>query len=488
MQVNHGLVAPALAAASAVLWSSPAALAGGTPLATERIAADLAHPVFATHAPGDFTRLFIVEKQGRIRILNMKTGAIQPVASAFLDIDALVGGGTTTNNEQGLLGVAFHDDYQSNGLFYVHYTNTSGDTVVARYTRASADAADPMSAFVVRTVDQPQGNHNGGWIGFGPNDGYLYIALGDGGNLCDTGAGHVAGGNGQDITSNLLGKILRLDIDDDDFPADAARNYAIPPDNPFVGVAGDDEIWVYGLRNPWRDSFDRATGDLYIGDVGQGAREEVTWLPAASGGGKNLGWPCKEGNGCASESGCTTALCACGGAALTDPIHDYLHNPPPDPAAFVCAVTGGYVYRGCAVPDLDGHYFFSDFCGGAIWSFIVDAGAVTNFTDRTGEMTPSLDAFTVDQVVSFGEDARGEVYIVDQGDGADGQVFRIRAAAYAVPFADIVCDLTINVSDLLALLAAWGPCDGCAADIDGDHTVGVSDLLNLLANWGPVAP
>ena len=446
--------------------------AGIEALTTVRVAGNLDHVVFATHATGDFTRLFIVEKQGFINVLNLKTGVLN--ATLFLDIDALVGGGTTTNNEQGLLGLAFHPNYQDNGFFYVNYTNNSGRTTIARYSvSGDPEVADAGSALILMSIFQPQANHNGGWIGFGPNDGYLYIATGDGGGSGDNDAGHTAGtGNAQDITNNLLGKMLRIDVD-------GGGAYAIPPDNPFVDVTGDDEIWAYGLRNPWRPSFDRATGDLYIADVGQGSREEIDFQPADSTGGANYGWRCMEGNGCTGRSGCT-----CNDPALTDPIHDYTHNPPPPPAGFVCAVTGGYVYRGCAIPTLDGTYFLADFCGGAIWSFKVVAGNVTEFTDRTPELTTSIEGFAVNQISSFGEDARGELYIVDQGSGASGQVFKIIPVEPTISPADLNCDGVVGVKDFLLLLGAWGPCDGCIADLDGDHVVGVPDFLNLLGNWG----
>ena len=454
----------------------------GPPVATTRIGFGYRFPVFVISPPGDVDRLFVVEKRGVIRILNLATSL--PNALAFLNIDGLVGGGTATNSERGLLGLAFHPNYASNGFFYVHYTNNSGSVVIARYTvSANPDVANAASALILRTIAQPQSNHNGGWIGFGPNDGYLYISLGDGGNFCDTGSGHSTGGNAQDITNNLLGKILRIDVDGTN---GLGGNYGIPPGNPFVGVTGDDEIWAYGLRNPWRCSFDRLTGDLYIGDVGQDAREEVDYQSASSGGGENYGWRCMEGNACTGAPCTVTTGCTCGSPALTMPIHAYSHNPPPAPAGFVCSVTGGYVYRGCKMPGLSGTYFFADFCGGTVWSFEVAGGLLTNFADRTGQLSPSIEGATVNQVSSFGEDGRGELYIVDQGSGFDGQIFKIISAT--TPIAD--CDgngrfeLGPDVACFVdALLGTdTNPPGGiCRSDLNGDNRTDGRDIEDFVA-------
>ncbi|MCZ6492810.1 MAG: PQQ-dependent sugar dehydrogenase [Planctomycetota bacterium] len=305
--------------------------AGIEPLTTVRVASGLNRPVFATHAPGDFSRLFIVEQRGVIKILDLATKMV--LAEPFLDIDVLVGGPNDNFDERGLLGLAFHPDYQTNGYFYVNYTNNSSDTSIRRFTvSGNPDIADPASFFTLLTISQPFANHNGGWMGFGPNDDYLYIATGDGGFFCDPGQ------RAQDITNQLLGKMLRIDVDGDDFPKDINRNYAIPPDNPFVGVTGDDEIWAYGLRNPWRSSFDRETGDLYIADVGQNAREEIDYQPAASRGGENYGWDCEEGTECANsvspDCAGTANGCSCGDPTLVNPIHEYTHS-------FGFSITGG---------------------------------------------------------------------------------------------------------------------------------------------------
>ncbi len=394
---------------ASVLLSAPAT-AGGPNISTVRVASGLGNPLFATHAPGDYNRLFIVEQyEADIEILNLNTGMVN--GTEFLDINSRV---TNGGNERGLLGLAFHPNYPTNGLFYVHYNDNNGDTVIAEYSvTGDPEIADFNSERIVLTQSQPQTNHNGGWIGFSPIDGFLYIGLGDGGFFCDTGTGHTSGiGNAQDITNNLLGKMLRID------PV-TTSGYLIPASNPFVGVTGDDEIWAYGLRNPWRSSFDRLTGDLYIGDVGQDLREEVNFQRVVSSGGENYGWRCEEGFACSTTSpsscGSTTGCnCPAGTPGLTSPIHDYPH-----PGAGVCSVVGGYVYRGCAIPELDGTYFFSDFCSNQFWSFEVVGGVSTNFTDRTSEIT-NTDVGAVNSIVSFGEDAFGEIYLV-----GGGEVFKI---------------------------------------------------------------
>ena len=420
---------------SALLLASGSA--GAQSFEVTRFATGLALPVFLTSPRGDAERVFIVEQHtGTIRIAMRGTG--QVLAAPFLIV-----GGLSQGLEQGLLGLAFHPDYASNGFFYVYYTDTSPSTNVVRYRVSLNDpnTADPLSATPVLSFPQPQDNHNGGWIAFGPDD-RLYIATGDGGGAHDDDAGHTPGvGNGQDRTT-LLGKLLRIDVDGDDFPADLARNYAIPATNPFTG-AGDpglDEIWSYGLRNPWRPSFDRETGDLYIADVGQATCEELNVQPAASAGGENYGWRLREGT-VATDGGV-------GGAhppGAIDPIFDYPHpgqsctTPGHGPAFTGSAVTGGYVYRGF-VPELQGRYFFADFGTGNLWSLVWDGSDPslhdgTNFsglTDHSTDPDYAPDQGSIDAVSSFGEDAWGDVYILDY---LDGEIFVLpepgRAAALA---------------------------------------------------------
>lgn len=369
---------------------------GATPLTTELVADGLVLPLYVTHAPNDNDRVFIVEKIGRIRILTGGT----VLAAPFLDIEPRVGGGA--GGERGLLGLTFHPDYSANGFFYVNYTNTGGNTVIARYqVSTNADVADENSEFILLTIAQPQTNHNGGWLDFGP-DGMLYIATGDGGASNDSGKGHTAGtGNAQDITDNLLGKILRIDVD-------GGSPFAIPPDNPFVGATGDDEIWSFGLRNPWRCAFDQQTGELFIADVGQNLWEEINVQPAGSAGGENWGWRCREGMHDFNTQNC-------GGLTLIEPIHEYDHE------GNRCSITGGEVYRGLAIPDLRGTYFFADFCSGQIWSFQFDGDVTGPIQERTAELAPA-GGLHISFISSFGRDARGELYICDM---KDGEVYKI---------------------------------------------------------------
>jgi glucose/arabinose dehydrogenase len=404
--------------AQSLIWAVlafAAQVAGAAGFETVRIAAGLDRPVYLTAPPDDRRRLFIVEQHtGDILILDRATLTIHD--TPFLNVPGLA-----TGNEQGLLGLAFHPQYADNGYLYVNFT-AGGFTHVRRYRVSSdPDRADPDSGAPVLGFVQPQNNHNGGWLGFGP-DGFLYVATGDGGFSNDTGTGHTEGtGNSQDVSDNLLGKILRLDVDGDDLPEDPDRNYAIPPSNPFAGTAGDDEIWAYGLRNPWRASFDRLTGDLYIGDVGQGAREEIDVHPAASPAGSNYGWRLREGT-IATPSG------GVGGArppGAIDPIYDYPHGSGPREGF---SVTGGYVYRG-PIEALRGLYFFGDYVSGRIWSLrfdgsdpaAFDGANYSEFTDWSDLLVP--DAGSIDQIASFGEDPEGNLYIV----GHDGEIFMLRA-------------------------------------------------------------
>ena len=351
-------------------------------------------PLFLTAPPGDATRLFVVEKDGVIKIIN--TATQQTLPTPFLDLTGQI----ATADEQGMLGLAFHPNYNLNGFFYINVTNLSGDSEIRRYQVSSdPDVADSASALLVLSVDQPAGltNHKAGWLGFG-QDGFLYAAFGDGGGVGDPGE------NAQNLSS-LLGKLLRIDVNTDDFPADAARNYAIPPGNPFTGAVGAlAEIWSYGLRNPWRPSFDRATGDFYIADVGQNQREEVNVATLASGAGAgvNFGWDTVEGTLCFEPAtGCSTG-------GLTMPLLEYDHGQGQ-------SITGGYVYRGGAIAGLQGTYFYGDFISGFVRTFRFANGAAAEQADLAALRPPG------GGITSFGEDAQGEIYIVTAGGG----VFRI---------------------------------------------------------------
>jgi glucose/arabinose dehydrogenase len=370
------LVAAALAAVACGSSSTTTGDSAVTLVATP-IVTGLSNPLWLTSPPGD-TRLFVVEQGGTIRIV--KDGAL--LAEPFLDL----GGAVASGGERGLLSLAFHPSYATNGRFYVDFTNPLGDTRVVAY-RASAsdpDRADPASGDTILAVPQPYANHNGGLVAFGP-DGMLYVGLGDGGSGGDP------QGNGQD-RSSLLGSILRVDVD-------AGPPYGIPSDNPFVGVSGArDEIWAWGLRNPWRFAFDPTSGLLYIADVGQSDWEEVDVEPADAGG-LNYGWNVMEATHCYGASSCDEH-------GLVPPVLEYGHDQG-------CSVTGGFVYLGQAVPELRGAYLYSDYCAGWLRSFRYEGASVSEERE--------WDVGDLGQVLSFGQDAVGELYILS----ANGTVYRL---------------------------------------------------------------
>jgi glucose/arabinose dehydrogenase len=355
-----------------------------------RIASGLQSPLYLTDAGDGSGRLFIVEQAGRIRVV--KNGTL--LAVPFLDIRSLVESG----GERGLLSVAFHPQFKTNGVFVVDYTRASntpadvGDTMIARYTASpTSDVAVRTSGRALLVISQPQANHNGGLVKFGP-DGHLYIGMGDGGAGGDVGSGHAPEGNGQSLKT-LLGKVLRIDVG-------ATGPYTVPADNPNLGAGARREIWAYGVRNPWRFSFDRATGDLYIADVGQNRWEEIDFQPASSTGGVNYGWPVWEGTHRYSSGAAP--------AGDTKPIAEYGH------VNGACSVTGGYVYRGAKIPALSGFYIFGDYCNGHLWTLVKLGGAWRLSSLRD---TPYL-------ITSFGEDSAGELYLMDQ----KGAVYRFDPA------------------------------------------------------------
>jgi len=367
----------ALWAAAPASWGAPAPVRS-TGLALETVASGLEDPLYLT-APAQDPRLFVVEQAGRIRIV--KDGRLLP--RPFLDLTDRVRSG----GERGLLSVAFHPRYATNGYLYVDYTDARGNTQIERYSVShDPDWVDPSSAHRILSVDQPFANHNGGLVMFGP-DGMLYVGMGDGGSGGDP------FGNGQK-RSTLLGKLLRLDVDRGD-------PYAVPRDNPFVGRRGmRAEIWAYGLRNPWRFCFDRAAGLLYVADVGQNRWEEIDIAPLGAAG-LDYGWNIMEGNHCFRSERCQTE-------GRLAPLVEYGHDQG-------CSVTGGFVYRGRRMPALVGHYFYADYCRGWIRSFKVAGGGVSEHREWQG-VEPG-------QVMSFGEDSTGELYVCSQS----GRVYRLVA-------------------------------------------------------------
>lgn len=347
-----------------------------TTVRLEQVGDRFQSPVYVASPPGD-RRLFVVEQAGRIRVV--RNGRV--VDRPFLDITPRVRSG----GEQGLLSVAFHPDYRTNGWFYVNFTDRNGDTHIERFEAgANPDVADPASRRLVMTIDQPYSNHNGGLVMFGP-DGMLYIGMGDGG------AGGDPRRNGQNPRA-LLGKILRINVS-------RADPYTIPVGNPFAnGQRGAPEVWATGMRNPWRFSFDRVAGFLYIGDVGQDRQEEIDVAPASRAG-INYGWNIMEGAECFRSSRCDRS-------GLQAPVLTFANG------GGNCSVIGGYVYRGRSIPEIVGHYFYSDYCGGWLRSFRYENGAAA---DRRSWKIPEIG-----NVVSFGEDSSGELYIVAE----NGRVLR----------------------------------------------------------------
>lgn len=367
-------------------------------------------PVQVTHCGDD--RLFIVEQDGRIRIMS-KSGVIN--STAFLNIDPRV---NSSGNEQGLLGLAFSPNYKQDGFFYVNYTDTgtisspSNSTVFTRISRFSvsttdSNVADPNSEVILLQFPQPYSNHNGGNMMFG-KDGYLYINTGDGGS------GNDPLNSGQSLNT-FLGKVLRIDVN--------GSAYAVPADNPFVGQANvKPEIWAYGLRNPWRASFDRLTADMWIGDVGQDAYEEIDFQPANSAGGENYGWKCREGfhptPPPANTSGCPSS-------GFVDPVYEV-----PQGGGSSCSITGGYVYRGAQYNLLFGRYLFTDYCSGKFW-------AIRKLSNNTFAFD-TLQTFTTFQYTSFGEDNLGELYVCYRGSTAtNGRIYRITETSDCKPVAFI---------------------------------------------------
>jgi len=395
--------------AGLVTFSLLFSTAHGQTLSLEPIATSgIANPMFVTSPPGDPSRLFVAERAGRIRIIDLTTNTVSP--TPFLTIPV------STDGERGFLGMAFDPDYATNGRFYVNYSAPSGanvgDQIIARYTASgdpiTATTADP-TAFQLLRLDRPSSstsNHNGGWIGFSPNNpNNLYIAVGDGG-----------GGNDTFNTAQNLnsphGKMLRIDVNN----PSGGENYGIPDGNPFASGGGLPEIWAVGLRNPWRNSFDRETGDLWIGDVGQSAREEIDFQPAGAPGGLNYGWAFREGNIAGPKPAPVPA------PPVVEPIHVLMRSEG-------ASITGGYVYRG-GLTDLQGQYLFGDFITGRTWTLEYDGMTVSNMIERTSQLDPDgAGGFSWGgRLASFGEDANGELYMVAlTSPGGNGAIYRVGA-------------------------------------------------------------
>ena len=375
-------------------------------LSSELVSDGFKKPVFVISYPTDASILYVVEQAGRIIVLDSGQKKSKP----FFNINKRVVNPFRPGDERGLLGFAFHPDYENNKKFYINYIDNDGHTIVSEFIAQSKYKADHNSERVLLKLEQPYGNHNGGHIEFG-KDGYLYIAIGDGGAAGDP------LDSGQDLTS-LFGKVIRIDIN--------GSPYSIPKSNPFYGIKNArEEIWAWGLRNVWRFSFDKKTGDIYYGDVGQNKWEEVNFEPASSSGGNNYGWRQMEASYCFEPK----ENCIRDGMVL--PIIEY-PNDAYHPAFALgrknqlnvegCSVTGGYVYRGEKLKGFEGVYFFGDYCSGNIWSFKVKDGKANAFKNRTEEINIADGEFT-NYISSFGQDADGEIYIVDY----NGAVYKIIA-------------------------------------------------------------
>jgi glucose/arabinose dehydrogenase len=461
MCASVGLLAVAAAAGSA--W-------GQSFMRAELVRSGLTSPVYVTAPAGDFNRIFIIQQKGvgglqnvgNILVHDLTTNTTLP--TPFLQLNNLPI--PPNNDEQGLLGLAFDPNYASNGYFYINYTSNAsanGTTIIARYqVSADPNVANPASATVLLTQTQPFKNHNGGWMGFGP-DGFLYAALGDGGSGGDP------GNNAQNMNT-ILGKMLRLDV--------STVPYTIPATNPWVGIAGRRaEVWAYGLRNPWRASFDRQTGDLWIADVGQENWEEVNFQPASGAPpytAANYGWRCYEGIAPYNTTGCPPQN------TMTSPVHVYSSGT----GSGNCSVTGGYVYRGCRIPQARGLYFFADFCSGRVWTFRLVNGLPTELTLRNTELNPPGGP-AISTVSSFGEDANGELYITSLA----GNLFRLVPTCYANCDSSTTAPV-LNVADFTCFLQRFAASD-CFANCDNSTEpprLNVADFTCFLQRFAAGCP
>lgn len=461
--------------------SAFAAIAG-----LQRVAIGLNSPVYATHAPGDRDRLFVLEKGGAIKIVDLGTNSVSGTFMSISDTDPA--------GEGGLIGMAFHPNYFNEGQtgfgkFYVYVTvdnggipidgvNSAFSSRIREYSVTSnPNLADAATKNEVLSFVHPLDNHNGGWIGFNPainpdDPQYLYINSGDGGKQNDP------DNNAQTLVNEKLGKILRIDVNSDQFPGDETRDYAIPPTNPYATIAGDDEIWGYGVRNPWRGSFDRLTGDYWVGDVGQGAREEISKVPAGTTSPINFGWRRFEGK---IDSQPAQPI----PADYVPPVYDYLRSTPAGGTAGFegRAVNGGYVYRG-PDPSLQGLYFFSDSQVKNTWTIDPLAANPPSTVDNIDAELGALYSGSVGTMVSFGEDAIGNLYIVDYAGGTSGEIYRI--ATNAVIAGDYNADGFVDDADYLVWSGNLGATAGAglAADGNDDNVVDAADFTIWRDNLG----
>ena len=438
-----------------------ALLAGGAgatpPMRARLFASGLSFPVGAVAAPGDSQHLFVVELEGRIRTLDPVSGAI--AATPFLDIRTQV----VKVGDGGLLGICFDPGYAANGYFYVFYNaapNPPNDRVLARYhATPGSGVADAGSATLLMQYPRTIG-HNGGWIGFNPANGYMYLSTGDGGTN-----GTLDAPNNAQTQTRLAGKILRIDVHGgDDFPADPQRNYHIPASNPFAAGGGAPEVWSSGLRNPWRCAIDGANGDFYITSNGEDQRETVYYEPATSGGARNYGWRCTEGTLCTGLGGCV-----CGSPAITPPVYEYTHQVG-------YSIIGGPVYHGAGIPVLQGKLMFADFVTGQISSLRVLAGQATEVVEHTPDLgLPGGNAILT--IGAFGENAAGELLVADV---FGGNLYRI--VPYSVCPADFNGVGGLTVQDIFDFLNAWFGANP-RADYNGQAGITVQDIFDFLGGW-----
>ncbi len=413
-------------------------------------------PMQITSIPGQPSIAIGVDRLGRVRAMDRESGAAVLTGTnggTVLDIRARA----LVQGDGGLMSAAFPSDFETSRALYVYYNRRPDFAGVLSRFRVLPGTltADPNSEELLLVMPRPNG-HNGGWIGFSPNDEYLYLSLGDAG----TAANPDPLNRSQTIVGReFAGKILRLDVSGfDDFPAEPDRNYAIPPSNPFVGVLGDDEIWAYGLRNPWRCAFDSATGDLWIGDVGQETWEEVHFEAAGSPGGRNYGWRCMEHTTCTGLSGC-----ACGDAGLTPALFAYGHDVG-------CSISPGILYRGLAVPALAGAYLYTDWCSGRIWALRQSGGQVTSVVDWTDALLPP-GLLRPDNPVAICEDGTGEAYILDH---QTGHIFKILPTCGADFNGDDFLDF-FDYDDFVRCFESSECPPGSTADFNGDEFVDFFD-------------